>query len=852
MKRLKIVNSSIITFFLLIVCLNSFSQKTRNTVLKGTVSDAKTGEPIPFASVSLKGTSVGTITDSKGRFLIETSNPAVLVEFSFIGYQTESRKVSPGLEQSFNIRLSLSVIELDEVSVKPQRVNYRNKNNPAVELIQKVIEKKEINRPEAYKSLEYNKYEKIQFAISNIKEGAFKDSQFDKFRFAFENLDTTKRIGNNVLPILIMESLSDDYARTDPEETKEIIRAQKITNLNEYLDNKGVSGYLNYLYQNINIYDNEMLFLTNKFLSPIANTAPAFYRFYILDTLTVDNVNCIKLFFEPRNKEDFLFHGNLYILMDSTYAVRKIDMGINKNINLDWIKEISIVQDFQQSGHKGWLLSKEDISIDFGVIKNSMGLYGERVVTYRNYKVNEPIDEAIFRGPEKIERIDPQANTDGFWELNRHIPLSGTEKGTYATIDSLKKMPEFKQKMKLLTLFTTGFYDLGNIEIGPSESFFSYNSVEGFRLRFGGRTSTAFSKKITFDAYGAYGLKDNIVKYTIGASYSLTPRTIYQFPVKSIRLSFMNDTRIPGQELLFTQSDNGLLSFKRGPDDKLFLNNTLKFEYLHEFENHFSFLAGYSFTRQSPLGNIFFNKVDYSLNENNIDHVNISELFLNLRYAPNESFYQGKMYRFPFPGKYPVIGLKTALGARMLGNDYDYLRLQLSISRRFYISVIGYTDITAEAGKIFGDVPYPLLFIHPANQTYSYLANSYSLMNFLEFASDQYVSLNVDHSFNGFILNKIPLVSKLKFREVVTCKVAYGRVGINNNPDYNADLFKFPVDGSGIPLTYSLEYKPYVEAGIGISNILRVLRVDLVKRLNYLDHPYISTKGFLLHIRLDI
>jgi hypothetical protein len=314
----------------------------------------------------------------------------------------------------------------------------------------------------------------------------------------------------------------------------------------------------------------------------------------------------------------------------------------------------------------------------------------------------------------------------------------------------------------------------------------------------------------------------------------------------------MNDTRIPGQELLFTQPDNGLLSFKRGPDDKLFLNKTLKFEYLHEFENHFSFMAGYSFTRQSPLGNIYFNKVDYSSNENSIDHLNISELFLNLRYAPNESFYQGKMYRFPFPGKYPVIGLKTAFGSRSIGNDYNYLRLQLSLSRRFYISVIGYTDITAEAGKIFGDVPYPLLFIHPANQTYSYLVNSYSLMNFLEFVSDQYVSLNVDHSFNGFILNKIPLVSKLKFRELVTCKIVYGRVAINNNPGYNSNLYKFPVDESGLPLTYSLEYKPYIEAGIGLSNILRVLRVDLIKRLNYINHPYISTKGLLLHIRLDI
>ena len=838
--------------FTLLFYLNSFAQKPGNTVINGSVTDSKTGEPVPFASVILKGTTVGTRTDSNGKFSIETTNPANIIEFSFIGYQSESRELIPGKEQTLNIRLNLSVIELDEVRVKPQRVNYRNKNNPAVELIQKVIEKKEINRPESYKSLEYEKYEKIQFAISNINEKAFQGSRFDKFRFAFENVDTTKRIGNNILPILIMESLSDQYSKNDPVENKEVIRARKITNLNEYFDNKGVSGYLNYLYQNINIYDNDILFLTNKFLSPIAKTAPSFYRYYILDTLSVDNINCIKLFFEPRNKEDFLFHGDLFIIMDSTYAVRKIDMGINKNINLDWIQEISITQDYEQSLQKSWMLSKEDISIDFGIAQNSVGVYGQRVVTYRNYKINMPLDEKIFKGPEKIERIDPLAENHGYWEANRHIPLTSSEKGTYNTIDSLRKMPEFKFKMKILTLITTGFYDFGKIEIGPSESFMSYNSVEGWRLRFGGRTSTAFSKKTTFDAYAAYGLKDNILKYNAGISYSLTPRTIYQFPVKSVRLSYMNDTRIPGQELLFTQPDNALLSLKRGPDDKLFLDRTLKFEYLNEFENHFSILTGYNYTKMSPLGNIHFNNVNYLSNENRIDRINISELFLNLRYAPNESFYQGKMYRYPFPGKDPVIELKTTIGSKALGNDYDYLRLQFSISRRYYISVIGYTDITAEAGKIFGEVPYPILFVPPANQTYSYLRNSYSVMNFLEYVSDQYVSLNVDHCFNGFILNKIPLVSKLKFREVITCKIIYGSINANNNPAHNPTLFKFPVDESGIPLTYSLEYKPYVEAGIGISNILKVLRIDLVKRLNYLDHPYISTKGLLLHIRLDI
>ena len=843
---------SICIFTALFVCLNSFSQNTGKRVIKGSVVDANTGYPIAFATVSLKGTTVGANTDDKGRFFIETSIPADIILFSFIGYQTESRNISRVTEQIFNIRLRLSIIELDEVRVKPRRVNYKNKDNPAVGLIKKVIEKKDFNRQEVYNYLEFKKYEKIQFAISNITEKFKQGSQFIKFRFAFDNLDTTKRIGNTVLPVFIKESLSDYYSQKDPKAAKEIIRAEKITNLNEYFDNKGVSGYLNYLYQDINIYDNEILFITNKFLSPVAKSAPNFYRYYILDTLSVNNINCIKLFFEPRNKQDFLFHGNLYIIMDSSYAIRKIDMGINKNINLDWIQEISITQDFDQFGQQGWLLSKEEILIDFGIIKNSLGLYGQRTVSYKDYKINEPLSAVIFKGPEKIERFVPSANSAGFWESNRYVPLTKSEKGTYTTIDSLKKIPEFKKKMKLLTLITTGFYDLGNIEIGPVESFYSYNSVEGSRFRFGGRTTTGYSKKITFDAYAAYALKADLFKYNAGVTYSLTPGTIYQFPVKSIRLNYQNDTRIPGQELLFTQPDNLFLSFKRGPDDKLFLNKTIKAELLNEFESHFSYLAGYSFTRQSPLGNIHFTTNDYSSYTNDISHINISELFLNLRYAANESFYQGKIYRFPFPGKDPVIQLKTAFGSKSIYNDYDYIRLQLNLSRRYYVSVIGYTDIMVEAGKIIGEVPYPLLFIHTANQTYYYQKNSYSLMNFLEFVSDQYISLNIDHSFNGFILNKIPLVRKLKFREVVTFKVLYGSLSKNNNPDYNAELFKFPTDESGIPLTYSLDKKPYVEAGVGLSNILRIFRVDFVKRFTYTGHPNVSNHGFLIQFRFDI
>lgn len=853
MRPLK--KKSVTAFILLefLIYLNSFSQVSDKTVIRGVVTDALTGSPMPYVSVLMKGTTIGTLTDSEGKYRIETSTPAAILSFSFIGYQPESRSVKKDVEQTINIRMALTSIALDEVVVKAKKKSYSNKNNPAVDLINKVVEKKDENRPEAYNYLQYKTYEKIQFALSNVSENFRNINAFSKFNFVFNNIDTTKRIGNDILPVFLKESLSEHYLRKEPQESKEILIAEKSINFDQYLNNKGASAYLNYLYQNINIYDNEILFLTNKFLSPISKTAPAFYRYYIIDTLPVADIQCIRLFFEPRNKSDFLFHGSLYITMDTSYAVKKIDIGMNKAINIDWVQDITITQDFEKFDHKSWLLSKDEISIDFGIMKNTLGLYGQRTISYKDYKINEPISDETFRGPSKVEKIDPQSGQKSFWESNRFVPLSKSESHIYGMIDSLNQIPDFRRKMDLVMLLTVGFLKVGKFEIGPVGSFYSYNDVEGSRFRFGGRSSPLFSRKINLDGYVAYGTSDRMIKYGAGVTYSLTQRTIYQFPVKSIRVSYMKDTRVPGQELQYIQGDNIFLSLKRGVNDKLYLNNTFRFEYLNEFDNHFSYLLGYDFTRQQAVGNLHFFSSGSVFGENRISYLNLSEVFLNLRYAPNETFYQGKVYRTVFPGKYPVIQLKITGGAPFINNDYDYLRLQFSISRRYYVSIIGYTDIMLEAGKLFGQVPYPILFVHRANQTYAYQRSSYNLMNFLEFVSDRYVSLNIDHSFNGFIFNKIPLLKKLKLRELVTCKVLYGRVYNLNNPDFQNNLFWYPADEiTKIPLTYTLESKPYVEGSLGVSNLFRILRVDFIKRFTYLDNPYVDSFGIRVQFRLDI
>jgi len=840
--------------FSLIILFNSFlcyTQNSYNTVIKGKVIDAKTRAAMPFVSIILENTPVGALSDSTGRYSISTSKTAYKITFSFLGYLPESHIVTPGRVQTINVELTNSSVELGEVRVKATRQAYSNKNNPAVRLIEEVIKHKGSNRKESLDYYQYEKYEKIVIALSNISDKFEKLKLFSKFHFIFDNVDTTRIDGMDDLPLFIKEKRSSYYSRQNPKSDIEIIHGDKTINFEEYVDSKGLTANLNYLYQNINIYDNEIFFMSNKFLSPVASSAPILYRYFIQDTSIVENVRCIKLFFEPRNPSDFLFHGFLYITDDNNYSIRKIDMSFNKHINIDWIKDARIIQDFKEVGDKTWLLSRDEIAVDFGVTKGLPGVLGKRTVTYNDYVVNKSIPDSIFKGPVKVWEKEAYNRNAAFWESARNPPLDYSEKNLYTIIDSVKKVPAFKRYAKLVVLLGTNFLELGKFEIGPDVSFLSFNTIEGNRFRMGGRTTTDFSKSIYFESYLAYGSRDKQYKYKFLTTWSLSKKSIYRFPVKSIRLSYQYDTQIPGQNLLASASDNLFYSFKRGVNDKMYYIRTFGIDNMNEFENHFSYDLGYSFAREIPAGNLFFTSNSDLPHVNEVPFLQISEAYLNLRYAPKEEFYQGKIYRDWIPSKFPVLGLSYIMGSKYLGNDYNYQKLAFTISKRFYLSIVGYTDISAEAGKIFGKVPFPLLIIHNANQSFAYELNSFNMMNFMEFVSDQYVSLQINHSFNGFFFNKIPLLKRLKLREVMTFKALYGSLSNRNNPDLNPDLFKFPSDVNGIPLTYTLGRKPYIEASVGVSNIFKLFRVDIIKRITYLNNPNVTSLGLRVMFKLD-
>jgi hypothetical protein len=827
-----------------------FSQTDKPVAFKGIIIDAQTNEPIPSASVVLigKGGQV-TRTNLAGKFtLLASANTAIKkqIKVSCVGYKTELLLlVNEQKEQE--IKLSPESHNLGELTVKKQK--YHNKNNPAVELIENVIANKGKNRKESLDYYENEAYEKIQFAFNEISPKFKQKKIFKHFQFMFEPADSTDSPGE-IMPIYMKEVLSNHFYRKSPKDDKQIIKSQKMVNF-QGLDNKGLDDNIKYMYQDINIYDNNILMLTNQFLSPIAPSAPSFYRYYITDTIQSGSEKFIKLFFGSRNKQDMLFQGFLYITMDGTYAIQGVELSVNKNINLNLVRDVKISQRFEKIPNQGWLLKSDQTAINFAISNKGQSLLGKRTVSYKNYKFTPPSNDSIFKGLSVVTLDSANMRSEEYWEANRHQELSKSEEGTYAIVDSLQKVPAFRRTMDIAQIVFFGYKVMGKYEIGPVNTFYSYNPIEGIRARFGGRTTPEFSKKINFETYLGYGFGDHNLKYFLSSTWSLAPTSIYEFPVKSIKASYQKDTKFPGQDLQFITEDNVLLSIKRGVNDKLFYNRTFKLEHLNEFENHFSYTLGYQFTKTVPGGNLYFNNTDYSAHTNDVGLINISETSLKLRYAPNEKFYQSKSFRIPVYTKYPIFELQITNGSRFLKNDYNYTNVRFSFSKRFYFSVLGFSDVVWESGKIFGKVPYPLLNIHRANQTYSYQILSYNLMNFLEFVSDQYTSLNIDHCFNGFFLNKIPIVRRLQLREYATFKLLEGSVSKTNDPTKNTDLFQFPMYADGKTATYGLGKTPYIEGSVGIGNIFKIFRIDLVKRFTYLNNPNISTLGLRMRFRFD-
>ncbi len=852
------MNSNRLHFFILFFLLSSALGMAQNAVsVHGKIVDDQTGETLPYVSIQAPEANMGTRSDVDGNFLMDIQKNVTFVRVLYVGYVTQDVPVKPG-QNEVSVRLKNNNTVLNAVEIKAGK---KKKDQKAFDLVAEVFARKNQNRKEGLQTYSYEAYEKLQFDLNNITDKFRNRRTLRKFQFVFENVDTNRTNNKVALPVYLRERLLEVYYRQNPKEEKEYVTGEKQAGLKGYVDGDGVSSYLNALYQNIDIYDSNISLLSSQFTGPLSNIAPTVYRFYIIDTVDYKGMRCADVFFAPRNKSDLAFMGNMLVALDSTYAVRRVQMGVAKDINLNWVSNLYIDQEFDFLGSgttRRLMLTKDDILMDFQLLKSEKGrsLLAHKTVSYRNYTLNQPLPDSIFRPavasialPERKQR-----NLD-FWNARRHQPLSKTEAGIYKMVDSVQNVPTFRRAAEIANLLLVGYKSIGWFDLGPVNTFYSFNTVEGFRLRAGGRTNPKLAENILMEGYAAYGFGDKQFKYFGGLTYAFTKKKPFAFPMNQFTVSYQRETQFPGEELQFIQDDNFLLSFRRGVNDKMFYNRTFLMEYVRELRSGLRYNLSFQRVEQSSGGALLF---DYGVHGDTgndtrfLPNVTTAQFGLTLRYAPNEKFYQGKTYRIPISNKFPIITLNYRAGVKgVLGGAYDFHSVNFAVHKIFYVSPFGLSDWTLEGGKIFGTVPYPLLEIHRANQSFAYQLPAYNLMNFLEFASDHYIGLNVQHHFGGVFFNKIPLLRRLKWREVLSFKGLYGGLQEQNRPDSNNKLLRFPIDSEGRTMMQTLEKQPYVEVSAGISNIFRLFRVDYVRRMTYTNLPGVSKWGIRARFKID-
>jgi len=810
----------------------------------GKVADSATGTPLQNVSITLKNSPRGTLTDPVGKFSIVVDRSVKRITFSITGFHSRSYILSDEPSQELTVLLSKSYTALEDVVVNAKMGKYRNKNNPAVEFIRQVIAHKSRNGPFAIPYSSYLEYEKTQMFTDGPWVRITQNFLLKKFQFFFENTDTTVVPGKRLNSVYLQEILSDNFFRKNPEKNKKLIAAQKTVDYGEYIDMKGIQGALHYLFDDINIYDNNITAFTKQFVSPISDFAPAFYMYFIRDTLIENGLRIVTLNFAPRNPEDLLFRGTLSVTLDGNYAVTEVRLGVSKHVNMNYVRNFELNQQFEKDSSDHYHLAQSDMLAFFSPFPKSPGLFGERKIYISKFS-DTVLSDHLFQGPRLDSLPAPSRQSGIFWGENRPVPLSKSQAQTYSNADSLLKMRSYRRLMDFATLYFVGYKSAGKFDIGPVQTFYSFNSVEGQRLQIGGRSNYKLSKRFYLDGYLGYGFKDERFKYKLAGSYSFNNQSVYSYPFNYVQASYLHDVKNPGQEDIFSNGNTFLSSFSRGYNSNWLYSDIFRFSFVHEFGNHLSYILGTKYWRQQPAGSLTYVKEPFPQQLDTIPEITTGEISLTLRWAPNEQFFESKVARRNIANKYPIIIFQYSKGIKGLyGGEYSYDAFHLNIYKRIFTSPLGFSDVRLNAGYLSGTLPFPLLIIPSANRSYFYSETSFNLMNVEEFVVDHYAGLNIDHFFNGFFFNKVPLLKKLRLREVIAAKILYGGLRSENNPNDNPGQMLFP-STNGITSTYSLTGQPYVEASVGIYNIFSIIRLDLIKRFTYLNHPSVSNWGLL-------
>ena len=788
--------------------------------IKGKVTDAETGDPIAFANVILKGTTIGITTDFEGNYSLETKVLSDTILISYLGYVKQAKPLTQVYNQVINFQLRSDSFELEAFV-------FTAGENPAFEIIRKAAERRKEFDKRSLTAYEVKNYTKIEIDIDNLSEDFRQRRSVQKVTSVLDSIkQLTDDEGEKILPVFFSETISKFYYRNNPELKKEVIEKSKVTGVG-ITDGSTTSQITGSVFQEYNFYKNWLSILNKDFISPIADGWRTSYDYDLLDSVLVGRDTCYKLQVYPRRTQDLAFSGTIWIQKDN-YALKQVDLTIPKEANLNFVDRIKIQQELMQSTAGPLIPSKTRVLIKISQISdNTAGVLAKFYTATDSLTVNNPQPTKFFNQALELKPDYGIVATD-FWEKNRPDPLSSEELAVFQMVDTLKNIPIIKFYSEGLKFFATGYKSFRKIDIGPWPGFFNYNNVESIRLGMGMRTNYKFSKKWELKGYLAYGFGDEEWKYSTSITRILDRArwtTIQAYSSKEIDQVGLEMSNLQGNSIFLAASRFGTL---RSP--YFSTNHGLNIQ--REFFKGFLVKGGLNASQFDPLFDFYY--LDNITREYKTNYAT-TEIRAGIRYGRDEIIIINDNERASLGSvKWPIFEVNYARGMDWLGGDMDYQKLSLYVYHRINLGLFGVGRYELDAGKIFGEVPYPILKNHLGNETLFYTTAAFNTMNFTEFTSDEYFSIRYRQSFEGFLLNSIPLIQKLKWRFVGNVNALWGSVSDQNIANVPT------VDPEGNPLgTFGrLDFgTPYLELGYGVENIFKFFRVDFFHRMSYLDNP---------------
>lgn len=844
--------------------------------VSGIVVDAKSGSPLPFVNVYYEGKGVGAATDENGNFSVPYRKGWNILTISSVGFKKMEIPISGPIE-NLKVRLEVNSQTIKGVSIKGKRKKYDRKNNPAVELMRKVIAAKKHSDLRRHDYFSYQKYEKRTFALNEFTEKVFDDEHFKKLPFLKERVETCPETGKLILPISVDETFSKRIFKKDGNIDKTIVEGRNSTGLNEFFNTGDIATtMIEDVFTDVDIYDNNIHVLQSEFVSPLSSSSGiSFYRYFIADTLDVDGIRCIEVTFTPNNSQDFGFNGSLYIMADSTYRVHKATMNLPHNNAVNFVSDMYVSQEFETLPTGEQVIVNDNMIVQISVIGSFTKFHIKRDTYYSNYSLEEiPDKEFKFLGKERL-LADAMMKDNKYWNSVRPEPLTEKE----STMDDfLKKMEStkgFKFVLFVAKAFIENFVETSTdrekpskVDIGPINTIFSQNFVDGFRLRMSAQTTANLNPHLFAKGYVAYGFKDHKWKGMGELTYSFNKKAYLprEFPVNNLTVTYQYDDASPSDIFMPTDKDNVFTSFRWTKVNHMNYVQKLRVLYEREWENGLRLTAQVKKESNEATAALFYQPLDGtgtpSPDKNlHINKFEMADVMIGLRFQPGATYINTKQRRIATNNDSPIFELNHTIGLKNVwGNDYTYNYTEAKVYKRLYLSSWGKIDTYVKGGIQWNKVPFPLLIMPAANLSYIKERETFSLIDNMEFMNDRFVSIMSGWDMNGKILNRIPLIRKLKWREYIGFNMLWGTLTDKNNPFLaknagDSRLFYFPgefrKDGTFKYQSRVMDKnKPYFEVVAGIHNIFKILHVEYVRRLNYLDNPDIDKWGIRIMLRM--